>query len=258
MSTSSTSTWPRSTAGLESTPGRQTSVMYITIDGTNPALDPSGDGTYPVIRLINASKLSAPITFATNHPLYVQATTTMILFGTLRRSWVTRSRFSRRSGTTQTTRPPTQIRPTAADTDIYAAILAEHSGTPCDHEVCGMRLLEPVRRGGWRNFPRFLEDWNPEILMFRGSLVSLTFSQQSTGLWGNGPYYRPPVRDWEFDMRFDNPVNMPPGTPVVGNVIHTAFRPVLLEGRGMLPRVSGPAPKSGTTSYVSPSTCGGP
>ena len=29
-------------------------VLYITMDGTNPAQDPSGDGTYPVIRLINA------------------------------------------------------------------------------------------------------------------------------------------------------------------------------------------------------------
>ena len=62
--------------------------------------------------------------------------------------------------------------------------------------------------------------------MFRGSLVSLAFSQQSTGLWGNGPYYRPPVRDWKFDTRFDQPQNMPPGTPGVGNVIHTAFRPI--------------------------------
>ena len=51
---------------------RQTGTMYITIDGTNPALDPNGDGTYPVIRLINATSLSAPITFATNHPIYVQ------------------------------------------------------------------------------------------------------------------------------------------------------------------------------------------
>ena len=99
---------------------------------------------------------------------------------------------------------PVVIRPTAADTDIYAAILAGHSGTPCDHEVGGCGVSSPYG-GGLENFPRFLEDWNPEILLFRGSLVSLTYAVQSTGLWGNGPYYRPPVRDWEVDQRFDQP-----------------------------------------------------
>ena len=204
---------------------QQTGVMFITIDGSNPVLDPKGDGSYPVIRLINASSLSAPITFATNHPLYVQGHYNndplwypSVLVGDaitfLSTVWDDADHQA-----------ATQIRPIAANTDIYAAIMAGHSGTPCDHEVAGCGITSPYG-GGLENFPRFLEDWNPEILMFRGSLVSLTFSQQSTGLWGNGPYYRPPVRDWEFDMRFDDPVNMPPGTPVVGNVIHTAFRPV--------------------------------
>ena len=204
---------------------RATEVLYITIDGTNPGLDPSADGTYPVIRLINASSLSAPITFATHHPMYVQghynnnlAWYPSALVGDaitfLSTNWDDAQHLD-----------PVQIRPIAANTDIYAAILAGHSGTPCDHEVAGCGVSSPYG-GGLENFPRFLEDWNPEILMFRGSLVSLTYSQQSTGLWGNGPYYRPPVRDWEFDMRFDDPANMPPGTPVVGNVIHTAFRPI--------------------------------
>ena len=44
-------------------------------------------------------------------------------------------------------------------------------------------------------------------------------------LW-NGGYYSPPARNWEFDTRFEDPANLPPGTPVVGNLIHTAFRPV--------------------------------
>ena len=204
---------------------RGTSVLYVTIDGTNPALDPSGDGTYPVIRLINADKLDAPITFATNHPLYVQGdynSDPLWYSSALVGDAIT---FLSTVWDDADHQDPVQIRPIAADTDVYAAILAGHSGTPCDHEAGGCGVTSPYG-GGLENFPRFLEDWNPEILMFRGSLVSLTFAQQSTGLWGNGPYYRPPVRDWEFDMRFDNPDNMPPGTPVVGNVIHTAFRPI--------------------------------
>ncbi len=45
------------------------------------------------------------------------------------------------------------------------------------------------------------------------------------GTW-NGDYYSPPSRDWIFDTRFEDWQNLPPGTPTVGNVIHTAFRPV--------------------------------
>ena len=204
--------------------GRQTGVMFITIDDTG-AQDPKGDLTYPVIRLINASSLSAPITFATNHPMYVQG------HYNNNAAWYPSALVGDAITFLSTVwddadhQAATQIRPVAADTDIYAALMAGHSGTPCDHEVAGCGVTSPYG-GGLENFPRFLEDWNPEILLFRGSLVSLTFSQQSTGLWGNGPYYSPPVRDWEFDMRFDQPENMPPGTPVVGNVIHTAFRPI--------------------------------
>ena len=203
---------------------RGTGVMYITIDDQG-ALDPKGDGTYPVIRLINADKLDAPITFATNHPLYLQGhynNDPLWYASALVGDAIT---FLSTVWDDADHQAANQIRPIAADTEIYAAILAGHSGTPCDHEAGGCGATSPYG-GGLENFPRFLEDWNPEILMFRGSLVSLTFAQQSTGLWGNGPYYRPPVRDWEFDMRFDDPDNMPPGTPVVGNVIHTAFRPI--------------------------------
>ncbi len=210
---------------MGNTPGRQTSTIFITIDGSNPVLDPRGDGSYPVIRLINASSLEAPITFATNHPIYVQG------HYNNNAAWYPSALIGDAITFLSTVwddadhQAATQIRPVAADTDIYAALLAGHSGTPCDHEVTPCGATSPYG-GGLENFPRFLENWNPEILKFRGSLVSLTFSQQATGLWGNGPYYSPPVRDWEFDMRFDLPENMPPGTPVVGNVIHTAFRPI--------------------------------
>ena len=39
-------------------------------------------------------------------------------------------------------------------------------------------------------------------------------------------YYNPPDRDWRFDLRFRDPNNLPPGTPVVGSVVQTSFRPV--------------------------------
>ena len=204
---------------------RATSLMYVTITNTNGAMDPAGDGIYPVVRLINANKLSAPMTFSTGHPLYIRGdynTDPLWYPSALVADALT---FLSNNWNDSEHLDPVQIRPVAADTDIYAAVMAGHSGTPCDHEVGGCGITSPYG-GGLENFPRFLEDWNPPILKFRGSLVSLSFAQQATGLWGNGPYYSPPVRDWEFDTRFDQPENMPPGMPVVGNVIHTAFRPI--------------------------------
>jgi hypothetical protein len=65
--------------------------------------------------------------------------------------------------------------------------------------------------------------------------VSLFESRHSTGRWGNtttatggaqGPYYTPPNRQWSFDIRFRDPRLLPPGTPRVGTVLQTAFRPI--------------------------------
>ena len=88
---------------------------------------------------------------------------------------------------------------------MNAAVLAGHSPTPCDHEVCGNQAYG----GGLENFPRFLENWNGDELLYRGSLVSLFYNQQGNGTWkfsrfGNdGHYYWPPDRNWEFDTRFE-------------------------------------------------------
>ena len=203
---------------------RQVSVLYVTMDPAG-AQDPAGDGVYPVVRLVNATDLTNPITFATEHPIYVLGDYNTA--GTWQPSALVGDAITFLSTAWDDSdhHAATIFRPAAADTDIYAAIMAGSSGTPCDHEVAPCGATSPYG-GGLENFPRFLEDWNPPTLLFRGSLVSLTFSQQATGQWGCCVYYGPPIRDWEFDTRFDLPENMPPGTPVVGNVIHTAFRPI--------------------------------
>jgi hypothetical protein len=53
------------------------------------------------------------------------------------------------------------------------------------------------------------------------------FSHQTFGSWGGtyGAYYSPPNRQWQFDTRFSDPANLPPGTPLVGSIVQTAFRP---------------------------------
>jgi hypothetical protein len=81
--------------------------------------------------------------------------------------------------------------------------------------------------GGLENFPRFLEDWGGIRFTYRGSLVSLFDSQYALRRrWSWTNYYSPPARDWQFDNRFQDPANLPPGTPTAGSVVQTAFRPV--------------------------------
>lgn len=70
--------------------------------------------------------------------------------------------------------------------------------------------------GGLENLPRFLEDWDSKTFKYRGSLVSMWRSKQSTGAWrygGSDEYYTAPTRDWGFDTDFSDPNKLPPATP---------------------------------------------
>lgn len=112
---------------------------------------------------------------------------------------------------------------------VYAAIAAGHSATTCDWMAAGCSGVYSTNYGGGlENFPRFLENWGGTTLLYRGSLVSLYESQQAAlRNWGATPtYYSPPSRDWRFDLRFNSPDNLPPGTPLVGSVMQLAYRPV--------------------------------
>ncbi|HCT58808.1 MAG TPA: hypothetical protein DGD08_16525 [Gemmatimonas aurantiaca] len=111
---------------------------------------------------------------------------------------------------------------------VNAALLAGHSATTCDYARAGCG--SPNYGGGLENFPRFLETWGASVFRYTGSLVSLFQSRYSTGLWNNtgggGSYYDAPTRQWSFDVNFRFPERLPPGTPSVGTVLQTAFRPL--------------------------------
>lgn len=91
---------------------------------------------------------------------------------------------------------------------------------PLPEGVDAYELLRPRDPGDGE-----LERWSSRTLKYVGALVSIHISQHAIGTWSGRPY-SPPRRDWSFDVRFQDPQNLPPGTPVVGNIIHTAFRPV--------------------------------
>lgn len=82
--------------------------------------------------------------------------------------------------------------------------------------------------GGMHNFPRFLEDWNDQRFNFVGSLIPLHHSTQAMGQYNaNSTIYSPPSRTWAFDVTFQEPDRLPPGTPQFQYIEPTAFRQVL-------------------------------
>ncbi len=207
---------------------RTNQILYVTFINTpavTGATDGNGDGFYPVVRFHNGRRLTGgALTMATDRPIYVQGDYNVD-------AWVPAAvvgdAITLLSNNWNDANQQQQfiVRRTAADTQYLMAILAGHSATACDWMLCGTNPYG----GGLENYPRFLEKWKAngvkKVAMYRGSLVSLHQSVYATGQW-SGAYYKPPNRDWGFEVRFEDPQNLPPGTPTVGNVIRTAFRPV--------------------------------
>lgn len=85
--------------------------------------------------------------------------------------------------------------------------------------------------GGVHNFLRFLEDWAgpggvQQTLYYKGSLVSLYYSEYATGTFKCCTYavYTPPKRKYVFDPLFAQPQNLPPGTPMFRDVDNLSYR----------------------------------
>ncbi len=79
--------------------------------------------------------------------------------------------------------------------------------------------------GGVHNFLRLLENWGGVGLNYRGSLVSLYYSEYATGTFKCcSDVYGAPNRDFYFDSDFQNPQNLPPGTPMLQDVNNLSER----------------------------------
>ena len=81
--------------------------------------------------------------------------------------------------------------------------------------------------GGVQNFLRLLESWNGRTLGYRGSLVSLYYSQYATGVFKCcTSVYQAPVRNFSFDTDFQTFALLPPGTPNFEDVVNVGFRQI--------------------------------
>jgi Tfp pilus assembly protein PilX len=72
--------------------------------------------------------------------------------------------------------------------------------------------------GGVHNFLRYIESWSG-TLNYRGSLVSMYYSEYATGIFKCcQQVYAPPTRNYSFDKDFLVPTNLPPGTPMLQDI----------------------------------------
>jgi len=97
---------------------------------------------------------------------------------------------------------------TASDTTINAALLSGIVPT-------GTYNGTAAYSGGVENFTRFLEDWSGYTFWYNGSMVVMFNSQIATAPYGGSGVYSPPVRNWAFDVNFNNQNKLPPGTPLI-------------------------------------------
>src|SRR3989441_9660 len=68
--------------------------------------------------------------------------------------------------------------------------------------------------GGAHNFLRYVENWGGTTLNYRGSVVSLYYTRQGTGVYKCcNTVYSPPTRGYNFDTDFLTPNLLPQRTP---------------------------------------------
>ncbi len=79
--------------------------------------------------------------------------------------------------------------------------------------------------GGVHNFLRYLENWGPATLNYKGSIVSLFYATYNTGIYKCcTDVYSPPSRNYVFDSDFTLPQGLPPGTPMFRDVETLTYR----------------------------------
>ena len=82
--------------------------------------------------------------------------------------------------------------------------------------------------GGTHNFLRYLERWSGETFNYKGSLVSLYYSEYASGIYKCcDTVYSPPTRDYTFDSDFLFLSKLPPGTPSFRDIVNLGFRQIL-------------------------------
>ena len=83
--------------------------------------------------------------------------------------------------------------------------------------------------GGIHNFLRYIEDWSGQTLYYTGSIISMYYNRQATGIFKCcATVYAPPTRGYQFDVEFLNPTLLPPRTPLFRDTNTTGWTRLML------------------------------
>lgn len=80
--------------------------------------------------------------------------------------------------------------------------------------------------GGMHNFLRYLENRGAggASVNYAGSMISMYYAQYDTGMFKCcNSVYGAPTRNYFFDTEFQNPNNLPPGTPMFQDVVSLSY-----------------------------------
>ncbi len=96
----------------------------------------------------------------------------------------------------------------AVNTTVNAAVVAGTITTGGAEGVAGHNLSP--NSAGVNNFARLHENWTGKTLTILGSFVSLSTPRYSNGSIVSGGHFAPPTRNFDFDLDYNNPINLPP------------------------------------------------
>jgi hypothetical protein len=153
------------------------------------------------VHLANGSELFAPLTVASDGPVYVQGDYNTVA---KKGAAVIADAVNLLSNAWNDSKGASGL-PSASETTFNLAFISgNHATTPGAYN------------GGFENLPRFHENWSGVPCHITGSFVNAWESQHATGTWVyGGNRYTAPRRDFAYDPAFNDAANLPPYTPLV-------------------------------------------
>jgi hypothetical protein len=191
-------------------------VVHFSVDGPNSA----GINNYGV-RVRNGKTLDSRIkglTVVTNQAMYVQGdyNSPDPISGKKPASFLADSLNILSNSWSDTNSSLAKSARIATDTKINAAFLAGVDKTQEGN------LGTTAYNGGLENYPRFHESWSNKTLALRGSFVSLGVPKHVNGKWSNQSYDAP-LRDWNYDLDFNDAGKLPPLSPRFVELVQEIF-----------------------------------
>lgn len=172
-------------------------LVYVSHYGMGTGTDSKG------VHLVNGADVGAKLTVVTEGSAYIQGdynTTAPVssaviadAVNLLSNSWV--------NGTSK---------PTATDTTYNVALIVGNTETE-DGEY----------NGGLENYPRFHENWTGITCTVIGSMISSWTNLYATGSVSDAQF-NPPIRNYAYDVRFNDVTELPPFTPMSATVVDVA------------------------------------